>query len=603
MFWNSIFDQPEETTEKNRGLWNKLDGKSSSIQSTEQVIFEGHLLKTDAIKHQREERYFVLTADRLYIQKTKDGRLKGYMDVRFTRFFAGAALDSKQEDITPTNKLSIRFMRDLRYSDLVAKNQEELELWLNALAGVMICTDFEASYRVASVLGEGSFGKVYRAKNIRSGNTVAVKAFNKDEIRNNPKGPQSLAVEIEVLYKLHHNNLMSLYQVYESKNSVYLVCEYIPGESLSSLLEKSKDFLSIEQIKSITKGVLTALAHLESLGIVHRDIKPSNIMFADSSLSPDSVKLCDFGLSDLVDRENPLFTKCGTPGFVAPECLGPVDPDEDENRRLSEKCDIFSVGDMTYFLVTGEMPFSGKSPKEILKSTLIGNINYQNPRLSTVPSSLIDLLRELLQSDPNRRLTATFALHHPFYGSDDKDQFGSTGEGSPEIGTRPQSIKTRFISLSKVNCSTRLKESGSNKLSIVKKISNTLKAASLSKARASLRKETSTVNINHNIFRLSSIEIDKRKPSCNFPTVERSPAKASTGAKSTATSLNKLQDMNVNIAGSLNYGNDTFMQSRRSSRASPELKSRRSEVIPKLARSNKYGIKLICTKPRQKMHA
>ena len=200
-----------------------------------------------------------------------------------------------------------------------------------------------------------------------------------------------MAVEIEVLYKLHHHNLMSLYQVYESKNSVYLVCEYIPGESLSSLLEKSKDFLTVDQIKAVTKGVLNALAHLEETGIVHRDIKPDNIMVVDSSISAESMKLCDFGLSEFISQKKPLFTNCGTPGYVAPECLE-HDKDVNKNIQLRAKCDIFSLGVMAYLLTSnsilnlaGNLPFTGETSEEILRSTLEDTADFESERFEDVP--------------------------------------------------------------------------------------------------------------------------------------------------------------------------------------------------------------------------
>lgn len=126
-------------------------------------------------------------------------------------------------------------------------------------------------------------------------------------------------------------------KLHESKNSIYLVCEYIPGESLNSVLEKSKEFLSYEEIKQIAKGILLALAYLETTGIVHRDIKPDNIMIMNGCLTAESVKICDFGFGDFVDRQGPVFTKCGTPGYLAPECLGPVDSDEYFERTTSNR--------------------------------------------------------------------------------------------------------------------------------------------------------------------------------------------------------------------------------------------------------------------------
>ena len=139
---------------------------------------------------------------------------------------------------------------------------------------------------------------------------------------------------------------------------------------------------------------------------MHRDIKPENLLLKDE-MSFD-LKLADFGLSEIIGKKENLFTRCGTPGYVAPEVL--------EDKKYDCKCDIFSAGVILYILLTGCSPFFGKNYQEILSRNRKGEVSYNfseklKLKLSEDATSFMKLL---MSKDPEQRPSANQALTHPW---------------------------------------------------------------------------------------------------------------------------------------------------------------------------------------------
>lgn len=148
--------------------------------------------------------------------------------------------------------------------------------------------------------------------------------------------------------KISHNNLLRLYQVYETKHSIYLVLEVLKGGELIKKI-KEKAIYEEKDICKIMKNILEALDHLHELGIMHRDLKPENLLLKTSEDNLNEVVIADFGLATSfnIDPAKILFKRCGTPGFVAPEILSYKDGQEG---FYDEKCDVFSAGVIFYLL-------------------------------------------------------------------------------------------------------------------------------------------------------------------------------------------------------------------------------------------------------------
>lgn len=145
---------------------------------------------------------------------------------------------------------------------------------------------------------------------------------------------------------IQHENIIQLYEVYESERSIYLVLELIQGRSLQDTVKKStfKETYSEIKIINMIRSILDALAYLASKGIMHRDLKPDNILLDKN----DKIKVVDFGLATFVKLDTYIFKKCGTPGYIAPEVFK-----YDEKNPLTfydDRCDVFSAGCILFYL-------------------------------------------------------------------------------------------------------------------------------------------------------------------------------------------------------------------------------------------------------------
>ena len=150
-----------------------------------------------------------------------------------------------------SNRFKLRFIRTLKYCDIFARNEAEFKEWIRQLGTVMVRTDFHEKFKVKKTLGQGSFAKVYLANNLEDKQMYAIKAFSKESIFKQSKGKAAIRNEIEILYELDHPNIMRMSEVHETKNSLYLICEYLNGDSLSDFLKTSEEFLTPDQILNI----------------------------------------------------------------------------------------------------------------------------------------------------------------------------------------------------------------------------------------------------------------------------------------------------------------------------------------------------------------
>jgi len=204
-------------------------------------------------------------------------------------------------------------------------------------------------YEIEGVLGKGAMGIVYKARDPHIERTVAIKTVRKDLL------DADLAVhfmdrfrnEARAAGRLHHPNIVGIYEYGEAQNVAYIAMEYIDGTGLREYLNRKARF-ELTQVIAILTQLLAALEFAHAQGVVHRDIKPANLILAPGG----ELKVADFGIAR-IDASNMTMTGMvmGTPSYMAPEqCRGlPSD----------HRADLFSVGVVLYELLTGARPFEG----------------------------------------------------------------------------------------------------------------------------------------------------------------------------------------------------------------------------------------------------
>ncbi|XP_036031901.1 sperm motility kinase 2B-like [Onychomys torridus] len=257
------------------------------------------------------------------------------------------------------------------------------------------CSDeetFTAEYKMMMTLGRGQFSEVKRAFHIPTVSWVAVKI-----LRNQKKYASLIKSEINIMKSLTHPNIIKLFHVVQTRETTYLVMEHA---SEGDLLHHILDLGHLEESKArrLFTQILHAVQYCHDNFIIHRDIKAQNILLDHKG----NAKLCDFGLSAKVIPGQRLGDFCGTLPYCAPELFGKEAYD-------GRATDIWSLGVLLFFMVTGRFPFNAYSDVRVIQQIL--DANFRVPPYVSV--DIRDVILKLLIKNPYRRLTIGQIMRHP----------------------------------------------------------------------------------------------------------------------------------------------------------------------------------------------
>ncbi|CAD8076224.1 unnamed protein product [Paramecium sonneborni] len=283
-----------------------------------------------------------------------------------------------------------------------------IKQWRDYLKSRINQWKFHQMFRVYKKIGKGNFASVYLAQRIEDEKKMAIKAFSKQAAYDEENGKQAIVNELKIMRQLNNSHIMQMYEVYETQNSLYVALELLEGGSLYDLI-KEKTLLSTIQIQQIMVGILQGLNYMHQRKIMHRDLKLENILFKYQK-KMESVVIADFGLATNVNEPVYLYCRCGTPGYVAPEVINM----KDMKGHYSEVCDLFSLGLVFYLLLTGKQAFPGKSYSTVVKQNRDATVDFKIKQLQQAPNQAMDLLKKMLEKDPNKRISASDCLKHPF---------------------------------------------------------------------------------------------------------------------------------------------------------------------------------------------
>ncbi|KAJ8747742.1 hypothetical protein K2173_013067 [Erythroxylum novogranatense] len=199
-----------------------------------------------------------------------------------------------------------------------------------------------------------------------------------------------------------HPNIVQIFDVYDSEDSLSIVMELCESYSLYDLVIRTSGGLNEVKSATIMRQLLEAIAHCHRFNIVHRDIKPDNVLFD----SRNRVKLADFGSADRLGAGEGMRSVVGTPYYVAPEVL--------TGREYNEKVDVWSAGVVLYVMLAGIPPFYGETVEEIFEAVVRGNLRFPPRIFRTVTTEAKDLLKKMICRDISRRISAEQALMHPW---------------------------------------------------------------------------------------------------------------------------------------------------------------------------------------------
>jgi serine/threonine-protein kinase len=257
------------------------------------------------------------------------------------------------------------------------------------------------AYRIGEKIGQGGMGVVYKAQHEILGRPAAIKVLPAERARGRELA--RFEREVRATSMLAHPNTISIYDHGRTEDgALYYAMEYLEGSDLQSLVEKS-GAQPPARVAHLLAQLCGALAEAHGAGLLHRDIKPANVFLCDRRGERDVVKVLDFGLvkdlgADRLDGDRTEEgTIVGTPMYLAPEAV--TSPD-----RLDARSDLYAVGALGYFLLTGVAPFDGKTVIEVCCQHLHSEPVPPSARVSTeIPAELEQIILSCLAKSPEER--------------------------------------------------------------------------------------------------------------------------------------------------------------------------------------------------------
>ncbi|XP_016096558.1 death-associated protein kinase 3-like [Sinocyclocheilus grahami] len=267
--------------------------------------------------------------------------------------------------------------------------------------------DVELYYEMEEELGSGQFAIVRKCKEKSTGTEYAAKFIKKRRLSSSRRGVSRKEIEREVniLREIQHSNIITLHDIFENKTDVILILELVSGGELFDFLAE-KESLTEEEATQFLKQILDGVHYLHSKRIAHFDLKPENIMLLDKNVPNPRIKLIDFGIAHQIKYGNEFKNIFGTPEFVAPEIVN-YEP-------LGLEADMWSIGVITYILLSGASPFLGETKQETLTNISAVNYDFDEEYFSNTSELAKDFIRRLLVKDPKKRMTIEDSLQHPW---------------------------------------------------------------------------------------------------------------------------------------------------------------------------------------------
>ncbi|THD24432.1 Serine/threonine kinase [Fasciola hepatica] len=267
--------------------------------------------------------------------------------------------------------------------------------------------DFSSKYTFKSEIGRGRFAKVNRVVNRNSNESFAAKVIRR--WRNGKDTLQNVMREIRIAQICCSCDRVAQIRDYHiGEREVILIFEHAVGGDLYHLVNDSDLNLPVDFVQSAVFQLLRAVSFLHSHSVVHLDVKPENILLR-RPLPDCDVVLCDFGLAKFLDNGCLVRDLVGTPDYAAPEIL--------DYNPIHLNTDIWSVGAVTYYLLTGVSPFWAPTKEQTFENVCLQRISYPEDLFGEVPREAVEFIRKLLVKNPRLRPSAADCLNDPWFQS------------------------------------------------------------------------------------------------------------------------------------------------------------------------------------------
>ncbi|CAG9531666.1 unnamed protein product [Cercopithifilaria johnstoni] len=286
-------------------------------------------------------------------------------------------------------------------SDYQGVDDEQLPFEIKDVVRIRANEKFSKYYDCMNELGEGKFGKVYRCREKATGLELAAKRIKikRDADR------EKVEREVAIMTKLRHPRIAQIYDAFATPdNDVVLIMEIVTGGELFDRVVDENYILTELAVVMIVCQLCEAISYIHSKNIVHLDIKPENIMCV--SQTGNRIKLIDFGLAQFYDGSSNLLFMAGTPEFVAPEVI--------KFEPIDFYTDMWSIGVITYILLSGISPFLGETLGDTYVAVEKGEWEFDDEAFEAISDAAKDFISKLLIMDQKQRMLPEDCLNHPW---------------------------------------------------------------------------------------------------------------------------------------------------------------------------------------------
>jgi eukaryotic-like serine/threonine-protein kinase len=266
-------------------------------------------------------------------------------------------------------------------------------------------------YSLKEKLGSGGMGDVYLGEHTLLRRPCAIKVIRPDRA-GDPKNLQRFEREVRVMATLTHGNTVEIFDYGHTEDGTfYYVMEYLPGLNLQDLVDQSGP-LAPERSVALLRQVASALREAHAIGFIHRDIKPSNIISCERGRVFDVAKLLDFGLVKGFGQSKELIGATqdgaitGSPAYMSPE--------QGIGKPLDARSDIYSLGAVAYFLLTGQMPFIRDNPMQVILAHVHDEVVAPTALCPGIPDEVERIVLRCLEKEPGNRFQSVEELETAF---------------------------------------------------------------------------------------------------------------------------------------------------------------------------------------------
>ncbi|OPJ84994.1 myosin light chain kinase 2, skeletal/cardiac muscle isoform B [Patagioenas fasciata monilis] len=263
-------------------------------------------------------------------------------------------------------------------------------------------TSVSSQYDLSSkdILGGGKFGEVHTCMEKQTGLKLAAKVIRKQ----GAKDKEMVLLEIDVMNQLNHRNLIQLYDAIETPREIILFMEFVEGGELFERIIDDDYHLTEVDCMVFVRQICEGIRFMHHMRVLHLDLKPENILCVTAT--GHMVKIIDFGLARRYNPQEKLKVNFGTPEFLSPEVVN--------YEQVSYSTDMWSMGVITYMLLSGLSPFLGDNDTETLNNVLAANWYFDEETFESISDEAKDFVSNLIIKEKSGRMSAGQCLQHPW---------------------------------------------------------------------------------------------------------------------------------------------------------------------------------------------